>query len=307
MPAPSVTYSFSNGSTADASQVNQNFTDLINGVSDGTKDLSINGLTVAGAASFNGNVTLGNASGDDVTVTGSLASSIAIKTTNSYSIGSSTLGLASMYFGANSQTVRLLPSPSMSATWTFTLPVTAGTANYPLITDGSGVTSWTAWSLSAWAATTSALGTVYHPNSMLQIDTGNGTGTTPNYIRRFSGSATTTGNAAITYLDTAATGATFTAAQAGVYGIFYSDYGTGGRDLFGISLNSAQLTTQLINITSTTRFMMFSNPAANEIGSGATHVKLAVNDVIRCHGNSTSGISTADETQLIIVQLFRTS
>ena len=105
MPSPTVTYTFSNSTTSDATQVNQNFTDVINGISDGTKDLSISALTVAGNASFSGTVTLGNASSDDLTFTGSLASSIPIKTTNTYNIGSSTLGLASVYLGANSQTV----------------------------------------------------------------------------------------------------------------------------------------------------------------------------------------------------------
>lgn len=139
----SVTYTFSNGTTADASQVSQNFTDLVNGLSDASKDISVNAGTFAGNVSISGNTTIGNASSDDLTVTASLASSIPIKTTNTYNIGSSTLGLASVYLGANSQTVRLLGSASMSATWTFTFPVTAGTSGYFLTTNGSGVTAWT--------------------------------------------------------------------------------------------------------------------------------------------------------------------
>lgn len=142
MASPSVTYTFANSTTADATQVNQNFTDLINGLSDGTKDLSISALTCAGAATLNGHVNLGNASGDDITITGSLASTIPIKTTNTYNIGSALLGLAGIYFGANSQTVRILGSSSMSATWSLTLPVSAGTSRYRLETDGAGVTSW---------------------------------------------------------------------------------------------------------------------------------------------------------------------
>jgi hypothetical protein len=106
MAAPSLTYSLTNGSTADASQVMQNFNDLLNGITDGTKDLSISALTCAGTASLNGHVNLGN------------------------------------YFGANSQTVNVKASSSMSATWTMTLPVTAGTSGYLLQTDGAGVTSW---------------------------------------------------------------------------------------------------------------------------------------------------------------------
>lgn len=151
MPSPSYTYTLTNGTTADASQVMQNFNDIKNGVTDGTKDLSISALTCAGTATLNGNVNLGNASGDDLTVTASLASTIPIKTTASYDIGSSTLGLRALYFGRNSQTVNIQGSSSMSATWTLTLPVTAGTAGHVLSTNGSGTTSWVPgqWDLNA--------------------------------------------------------------------------------------------------------------------------------------------------------------
>ncbi len=138
-----VTYSFTNATTSDATQVNQNFTDMINGLSDGTKDISVNAGTFAGNVSISGNTTIGNASGDDLTITASLASSIPIKTTNTYDIGTSTIGLRALYFGANSQTVNIKGSASMSATWTFTLPVSAGTSGYFLKTDGAGVSSWT--------------------------------------------------------------------------------------------------------------------------------------------------------------------
>lgn len=45
MAAISVTYTFSNSTVADADQVNQNFTDVINGTSDGTKDLTVNDIS----------------------------------------------------------------------------------------------------------------------------------------------------------------------------------------------------------------------------------------------------------------------
>lgn len=49
MAYPSVTYTFTNGvgNKADASQVNQNFTDIINGVSDGTKAINISQAGIA--------------------------------------------------------------------------------------------------------------------------------------------------------------------------------------------------------------------------------------------------------------------
>lgn len=140
MASISVTNTFSNGSTADASQVNQNFTDIINGTSDGTKDFSINALTCAGTATLNGNVNIGNASGDDLSITASLASSLAVKTNASYNVGSSTLGLLSMYLGNSTFTTRLLSGATSS--WSLTFPATAGTARYRLETDGAGATSW---------------------------------------------------------------------------------------------------------------------------------------------------------------------
>lgn len=49
--------------------------------------------------------------------------------------------LANTAAGAYSTTIK--SSNSASAAWTLTLPTTAGTSNYVLTTDGSGVTSWT--------------------------------------------------------------------------------------------------------------------------------------------------------------------
>lgn len=167
MAAIAVTYSFTNGTTSDATQVNQNFTDIINGLSDGTKDISVSAGTFAGNVSISGNTTIGNASGDDLTVTASLASSIPIKTTNSYDIGSSTLGLRALYFGANSQTVKIQGSSSMSATWTLTLPVSAGSDKQFLQTNGSGVASWV---------------TPTSP-TVQKFTTGSGTYTTPANVR----------------------------------------------------------------------------------------------------------------------------
>lgn len=140
----SVTYSFTNGTALDATQVNTNFSDIIAGTSDGTKDFSINALAVAAAATFNGNVTLGNASSDDLTVTGSLASSIPIKTTRSYDIGSADLGLRVIYLGMNStHTIALqAPSAGASADYTIELPATAGSVGQGLVRTSTSAVSW---------------------------------------------------------------------------------------------------------------------------------------------------------------------
>lgn len=158
MASPSVTYTFANSTTADATQVNTNFTDLINGMTDGTKDFSISALTCAGAATLNGNVTLGNSSGDDLTVTASLASSLSIKTTFSYDFGSATIGLKSLYLGSNdsaAKSVRLIAG-AVGTSYTFTLPTSGGTDDYVLKTNGSGTTSWRAWTAPTISKTTAS-------------------------------------------------------------------------------------------------------------------------------------------------------
>lgn len=141
MANPSVTYTLTNGTTADATQVTQNFTDIINSMTDGTKSFSIDALTCAGSATLNGAVTLGNGTPDDITVLGSLAGSIPIKTNNSFDIGSATLGLAGVYLGsAGGFTTRVIGGATSS--WTLTLPATAGSDGQALTTNGSGVGSW---------------------------------------------------------------------------------------------------------------------------------------------------------------------
>lgn len=133
MSNPSVTYTFSNSTTADATQINQNFTDLINGLSDGTKDLSISALTVAGTATLNGAVNLGNATSDDITITGYLASSFIPKTNQTYDIGTADLGLRALYLGvasAGALTAKVIASASIAADRIYTMPEAGADASF---------------------------------------------------------------------------------------------------------------------------------------------------------------------------------
>ena len=49
MGYPTVTYTFSTGENVDATEVNTNLTDIVNGLSDGTKNIKINNATIGGA------------------------------------------------------------------------------------------------------------------------------------------------------------------------------------------------------------------------------------------------------------------
>jgi hypothetical protein len=131
MAAPTLTYTLTNGQTADASQVMQNFNDLLNGITDGTKDLSISALTCAGAVTMNGNVTLGNASADTLTVTASLASDIVPSTTGTRSLGSSAIGFLGLYLAASADadTARIIAA-SHTADRDYTIPDCGANADF---------------------------------------------------------------------------------------------------------------------------------------------------------------------------------
>lgn len=85
-------------------------------------------MTAAGASTLNGNVTLGSSSSKDLTINAALASTLAIKTTNTYDIGSTTKGLQYAYFGssAGSNTTRVGGS-AVTADVNLTLPNITGT------------------------------------------------------------------------------------------------------------------------------------------------------------------------------------
>jgi hypothetical protein len=57
MGYPAVTNTFVESSTAYATAVNQNFLDVINGISDGTKDIRVNNATVAGSLALSSQLT----------------------------------------------------------------------------------------------------------------------------------------------------------------------------------------------------------------------------------------------------------
>lgn len=271
MSAVAVTYTFSNSTTADATQVNQNFADLVAGLSDGTKDISVNGGTFAGNVSISGNTTIGNASGDDLNVTGSLASSIPIKTTATYDLGASSFGMRAIYFGANSQTVNIRGSASMSATWTFTLPVTAGTDKYFLQTNGSGVTAWTPSASFADA----------------QFNDYAGYGSTATKIPYFTNTTVSNTNSIFTITNDSTDGCRITFTKAAIVFASFGFYASAGAQI-GISLNGA-VTTNIYTDTDAHRKAFAQNYTTSPSYANAASAAfvVAVNDIVRPHTDGT--------------------
>lgn len=130
-------------------------------------------------------------------------------------------------------------------------------------------------------------------NNEVYVTTGNGYGSTNTKIRRFTTTVTNTGTA-ITYADSAANGASFTINETGIYAITCSDVYSGNGDVyFGVSVNSAELTTAIESITAANRILLGYAPnisANGELGVASRTVRLAATDVVRHHndGGTTS-------------------
>lgn len=146
MAGPSVTHTFLDGATIFAAQHNTNFSDAIGWGTSGTVDWTVAALTATGTATFNGNVVIGNTTSDTITFTGLAASALSPSANQTYALGTSDLGWNGIYLGSssgNAHTTLLKASGSNAADITLTLPADDGSAaGECLVTDGSGVMSW---------------------------------------------------------------------------------------------------------------------------------------------------------------------
>lgn len=144
-----------------------------------------------------------------------------------------------------------------------------------------------------WAAPTSSA------PSEIRLNTGNGFGSTSTVIRRFTNVVQNIGSD-IVYTDSAANGASFTINTNGIYAITYTEEGNTGSPLFGISLNSASLTTD-INAIAIGEILTISNCGA---GNGRECVAwtglLSATDVVRMHTNNGSA-TFADNVQVFTI------
>lgn len=124
--------------------------------------------------------------------------------------------------------------------------------------------------------------------SEVWVQSGNGHGSTNNKIRRFTTAVTNVG-ASITYADSATNGGSFTINKPGLYAIAYNDNDSNVSQ-HGISLNSAQLTTNVGTITDSTRlsYIQADSAVTHYLVAQAT-VWLTTNDVIRAHTNGGQG------------------
>lgn len=180
---------------------------------------------------------------------------------------------------------------SASADFATPLPVAEG---------GTGATASTGSGNVVLSASPTLTGTVTFASppaitavqSMVQLHTSNGHGSTNTKIRRFSTVITNQGSD-ITYADSASLGGTFTINTNGVYAISYTDQWDAGQ-WFGLSLNSNQLTTDNTSITAAHRLGVVNSGGANVTEMVSNTVYIASGGVVRAHTNgNASGSNTS--------------
>lgn len=93
----SVTNQFVASAVANAAQVNQNYSDIVNGLKDGTKDLQISSAIVNSKLTAKGDVVIGTDLTNSFAVNGRLSSDLVPASSSTYSLGSSTFTFKTIY------------------------------------------------------------------------------------------------------------------------------------------------------------------------------------------------------------------
>ena len=136
------------------------------------------------------------------------------------------------------------------------------------------------------ALTSTATPTVVTPQSMVRsgsLSAGSGFGSTNTAIRTFATTISTQGSDISVGGSVATLGSSFTINTAGVYSISYSD-NANAASWYGISLNSANLTTSVFSLPLAELLAMGTSSAANLAVNVNWEGYLAAGSVIRPHG-----------------------
>jgi len=148
------------------------------------------------------------------------------------------------------------------------------------------------------------------PDSQVRVHTANGFGSTNTKIRRFTTIVDDFGSA-ITYVDSAADGASFTINEDGVYYVSISETAGAGTAHVGMSLNSSQLTTNISTITAADRLTIFEIPDNNGNAAAGWSGKLFAGDVVRPHSQGNAGgtavwssmtVAKRGEQEIVVVE-----
>jgi len=178
-----------------------------------------------------------------------------------------------------------------------TLGAGSGVERSPLRTSGSAIQKGDG----SGGLTAASAGTDYvAPFSAfrLTMDTGNGSGAVDTKTRRFT-NVTTVGSGDVTRATSANNGDTFTINTAGVYYFGLSDYSSASSCTTGISVNSNELTTGILTITTANYLSSDTSAGASQGLYTAVTRRFAANDVVRFHGGGTTCNGTTNVVAIV--------
>ena len=179
--------------------------------------------------------------------------------------------------GTTTPVLTIVQAPALQSA---TTSVSVAAATAPVAGQVLTATSGTA---ATWQTPTGGVGAL---PSMVQLNTGNGYGSTNTMIRRFTNVVTNQGTD-ITYADSATLGATFTINTNGVYAISFTDCLSSASHI-GLSLNSSQLTTSILAVTAADQLAAATTGGANFRACVSVTAFFASGSVIRAHCQGTT-------------------
>ena len=144
-------------------------------------------------------------------------------------------------------------------------------------------------------------GAVTTPLSYVRLNTANGYGSTNTVIRRFTNIVNNVGTD-ITYADSATLGATFTINTSGVYSASYNDSFVSGADM-GMSINSTQLTTNIVSITVTDRLIAATATSTNILSCVSATFYAAAASVVRAHTDAAASGASPNRSNFTIARV----
>jgi hypothetical protein len=146
------------------------------------------------------------------------------------------------------------------------------------------------------------------PDFYIKVQGGNGHGSTNTTIRRLVGTDPDYNNpgTAITYVDSATDGASFTINEDGIYSVSYSDGANTSGTEMGVSVNSSQLSTNISAISDNHRvFGQISEDASGGYSNGAATRFFSAGDVIRPHTNNAPDRTSSGQVHFTLTQVQR--
>lgn len=230
-------------------------------------------LIAAGANTLTGPTTVGN--------TLTLDSSAPVISSSSVSIGSGSVANASSLLDLSSTTKGMLP-PRMTTTQrnAVSSPATG------LVVYNTTTNELNLYDGGSWVPVGSGGGSF--SDSYVRLNSPNGFGSTNTRIRRFTNAIDNVGTD-ITYADSATNGTSITVNSSGIYAFSYCEEGNTGAPLFGLSLNSASLTTNIEALTNTEIMALSNAGTGNDRQCIAWTGYLDASDVVRPHTNESGG------------------